>query len=698
MSLQVWLPFNNNINNKGVANGISGSAAYVGGFVTQYCKSTGTVTIPAAIMTNICADHKATIAFWYKANLSGSNTIICGTSSQGASNNRNLSFFQYPNVDDLHYAFMNEGETTTYAGGLVEDVFTDGNFHHICVVNNTGLVSLYIDGKFRSKSGKLNSWISTVFYNYTITNESGYINDFRLYDNCLSKREITELSKGLMLHYKLCQSTDNLLKNSGYYQSVYYSDSRTDAYSCYPIYCNGLTVGREYTLSCECDGELFVHTSNQNPANKYFTVWLYQDSTEMSESNYKHYTTPTCFSKTNLTKQVGNKYMWVFTPVYPNVSFRFNGYADGTNKETVTFSNIKLEEGAVETDWMPHRADNAYYLMGYSNAAHSSILSLKEFTLAASTDNWNYKTFNRSSKYPVGTYGLHCKVSKLAGSFTSVTFLFYDLSNNVGYDRYNLPIDSQGYINANITLNTSCPDFLIYAGYAGSTANNSISVTELSLTLYTGIEHDSSGYDNHGSVLTPIYYEKGSPRYKYYSYFNSTGSGVFGSRKCGDLSTVTLSFWAKFKTIKYNAIFGNWESGGFGIYTDGNGYIYFEYWDGSAYKSINSTQPIEVNKWYMITGVYDFFNKKIYLYLNGKLVNFQAVDTLIKIGSASNVPLSIGNPNPSGVSTISDICLSDIRVYATAFSPSEVKKMYNTVASLANNGTLLCMEIVDDKC
>ena len=45
----------------------------------------------------------------------------------------------------------------------------------------------------------------------------GKINDVRIYDHCLSNKEIKEIAKGLMLHYKL----DNVIENNVYDCSGY---------------------------------------------------------------------------------------------------------------------------------------------------------------------------------------------------------------------------------------------------------------------------------------------------------------------------------------------------------------------------------------------------------------------------------------------------------------------------------------------
>ena len=44
----------------------------------------------------------------------------------------------------------------------------------------------------------------------------GYLNDFRYYDECLSPKQIKEISKGLLLHYKLegIGANPNLLKGT----------------------------------------------------------------------------------------------------------------------------------------------------------------------------------------------------------------------------------------------------------------------------------------------------------------------------------------------------------------------------------------------------------------------------------------------------------------------------------------------------
>jgi len=85
---------------------------------------------------------------------------------------------------------------------------------HVAVVYNKGAIEVFQDGVLENRlTGNVNSYINTettvLCIGADVVNSvSTYpgnckINDFRVYDNCLSPKEIKELSKGLVLHYKL---------------------------------------------------------------------------------------------------------------------------------------------------------------------------------------------------------------------------------------------------------------------------------------------------------------------------------------------------------------------------------------------------------------------------------------------------------------------------------------------------------------
>ena len=103
-------------------------------------------------------------------------------------------------------------------------------WHHLCFTYKNTESKLYIDGTLRYTGTNAGSYKTS--HNLTLGARSnsangagssfyypmeGYLNDFRLYDHCLSAKEVKEISQGLVLHYKLddmMRSNENLLPTS----------------------------------------------------------------------------------------------------------------------------------------------------------------------------------------------------------------------------------------------------------------------------------------------------------------------------------------------------------------------------------------------------------------------------------------------------------------------------------------------------
>jgi hypothetical protein len=102
---------------------------------------------------------------------------------------------------------------------------------------------------------------------------NGYVNDFRVYDEALTQKEIREIAKGLVAHYKLSlPGKTNCLMNASKYTKDnpfirWVSDSSPayDSYIYHPqsdFYFKIDTSG-DYTFVMETDGEPVYH----NPGN-----------------------------------------------------------------------------------------------------------------------------------------------------------------------------------------------------------------------------------------------------------------------------------------------------------------------------------------------------------------------------------------------------------------------------------------------
>jgi hypothetical protein len=101
-----------------------------------------------------------------------------------------------------------------------------GAWHHLCLTydKSATLYRLYVDGICENEftygnsaqANKFNlfDW-STGFSSNGSYKPVAKLNDVRVYDHCLSKKEVKLLSQGLVAHYKLnCGGANNLLVNT----------------------------------------------------------------------------------------------------------------------------------------------------------------------------------------------------------------------------------------------------------------------------------------------------------------------------------------------------------------------------------------------------------------------------------------------------------------------------------------------------
>ena len=202
MSLQVWLPLNGNLNNNGLSslspipsatltyndNGKIGKSFQSG---SQY------ISLP---LENVPTE--ISICFWVKPNSPYAWSDIF---SLGASDNR-----LEVSTTTQYYWFCNS--TALISHGT--DLFTLDNavWNHICMTADGTTVKFYLNGSLAKTLSQISSF-SDIFGDNLKINigsridggmlYSGYINDFRIYDHCLSAKEVKEISKGLVCHYPL---------------------------------------------------------------------------------------------------------------------------------------------------------------------------------------------------------------------------------------------------------------------------------------------------------------------------------------------------------------------------------------------------------------------------------------------------------------------------------------------------------------
>lgn len=224
MSLVAWFPLNGNINNNGLSGTITtGTPSYNTGKINAQALSLSTKvsgTIPELVGAKTWS-----ISFWCLINaddtLSGDWVDILGVHDRKSddsatgefrwetcygSQKNNVAIGQY---DNTVYATM-----TTNGAALTA---TKGGWHFCAAVTDfeKGVVSIYLDSTLKYTKVHAGGWLLGDFWLGQNNAVNGSIQDVRFYNHALSKKEVLELNKGLIMHLPLdWGGNPNMIKNS----------------------------------------------------------------------------------------------------------------------------------------------------------------------------------------------------------------------------------------------------------------------------------------------------------------------------------------------------------------------------------------------------------------------------------------------------------------------------------------------------
>lgn len=209
MSLQVWLPLNGNLNNQGLSKvTVTNSGATVdsnGKIGSCYSFDTGkylTVTKPVALTKEISYSCWVNISSWNSATYDCILSIATGP----AWNNSIATLCRNSSNTNLTWNIAN-GSSRSYVNSKTS--LSLNTWYHVACTYDGAKLRIYINGvednsasaslspNYGSASLRIGSWSGD---NYNL---KGRLNDVRVYNHCLSTKEVKEISKGLNLHYKL---------------------------------------------------------------------------------------------------------------------------------------------------------------------------------------------------------------------------------------------------------------------------------------------------------------------------------------------------------------------------------------------------------------------------------------------------------------------------------------------------------------
>lgn len=226
MSLLVWLPLNGNLNNLGLSpakfsmvNSSSGlSAATAGGKTSagMYQRTTRNTADYITSDINFTLDGDFSMCCWCKitdyGNSNSANGIITNhghTTGGSGITMRYISASDYRMSINTGTDSSNRTYCTHYGTTNIYNAW-----HHLCVTYdraNSQYIG-YVDGKqdftatFRDTAVArpfcLFAW-STDYLSSANYRPPCQLNDVRLYDHCLSQKEVSDIAKGLIAHYPL---------------------------------------------------------------------------------------------------------------------------------------------------------------------------------------------------------------------------------------------------------------------------------------------------------------------------------------------------------------------------------------------------------------------------------------------------------------------------------------------------------------
>ena len=636
MSLAVWLPLNGDLHNQGLNN-------------TNITN------------TNATLNNNGKIGKCY--NFNGSNSYIKGNTFL---NNNSTAFsfscwVNFNSISGIQCLFSNRTATSeggfsifyTSGAGFYFDSGSRWSFtspvsisankwYHFCFTwekNKNENKKYYCNGELKNTttSNSIPSMAANATYfsiggsqnningNGTSNFLNAKINDVRIYDHCLSPKEVEEISKGLVLHYKLDNNGmggDNLALNT---RKLDIASSETNLY----MYRRGTP-----TIQLRNDGfsELKCTTSWQG-----LSFWANQ-----------------------LNLSPGTK-----------VTYSFYIYGNGSSRNL------------------------GFYPMMYNSAGTRD----QSTGLPISIDGGAYTTANSKIIANIRT--------ATSPEYHYVTFEWNQAVANIITNGGSIELSIQvfGTWNSGDWACIFAPKLEI--GDKPTTWSPAKSeLGDMATTIY-----DCSGYSNNGTIIGNLGTVTSSPRYNCcIEHLDSCIDYIYRPYLSFlDNSGFTFSCWINPSSYSRtnNGTYGVGNqyilSQGRDVITSGtdhtygasltmnNGKIFFVCGNGSLYS--NTTIPI--GEWAHVVGVWTGTQKKIYI--NGVLKN-SANDNKIDWSEAQN-SLVIGKMAYGKSSSTAHHPfvgkISDVRIYATALTDSQIKELYNTSMQIDSSGNVFARELVE---
>ena len=502
MSLRIWLPLNGTLDNQGLDDVVitnNGATIDNNGKIGKCYSFDGNddyISLNGNALYNIIKG--------------GSNPFSFTMWIYHADNSRAILFGDYSLSGGINFNIeLNASHSVRFYWGGAPDtsgshtLVTQSGWTHIAIVYNGADIKFYKNGILTD------TYIGTL----TIKNKNsgdyylgrdartgttalnGKINDFRIYDHALSPLEVKHIAQGLILHYPLNRGgwgQENLLPCGGTYtQSSPWTTTlnRTDGYAFVTNSGFEATPGKTYTISVECDGNLYsAHGGTHNPSDKHWTFWAYISNINTT-ANWQNggYDTPrNLTSSNNNYRKIGNTHVWTITLTDSQkyIGLRTNSYSNGTDNVTIKWWNMKVEEGDTFTGWSPNSSSELGELMNLNSTIEYDTSGFHNNGTRTGTFSWTSDTpkYQVSTKFNTTSTKIKLPVISFTGMANSYTFAWWQYNISTG----NMP---WGFSDGNRLNCYHCSPLCWNTGDGSSNQFKDGSTTVTPATIQNGWHH-----------------------------------------------------------------------------------------------------------------------------------------------------------------------------------------------------------------
>ena len=665
MSLQIWLPFTKDLRNNGVSDiGVTNTGATLSndGKLGKCYSFNGSSNYMSATNVSIPTTNWSMAAWIYpSADTSSGHQYIVGlnTSTSG-------DFLGVLCVYTNKLCVRISGTTyTTTAYSL-------NTWYHLAATYD-GTLKIYVNGELvnTTSSPAAPTAASTLYIGIRGGNFgyfNGKLNDVRIYDHTLSAAEIKELAKGLVCHYKLddVQSSDNLIVN-GFGE-----------------------LGSENWTNTTNISTTEIPSGHPEIKSSFYSGNMTKEYIPISQNH--------TYTISGYIKGMQNQTGTTYPSIYPyDIDKKFIAHhmtSAGFYTATVTTLRLPLHKGDTViyandlSQWST--GDNYYFhaaIFGYENSygeVYPDLIYTNDVpSFGTKTDKSNIDKTNNTITLLSAFTGEDRPAGTTICQSTEGSTYYYPWGGIALTSITDWVTKTYSFKPKSVNrLKGGCA-FIRWSTYgrcyiAGSKLVDNFFNDDTII--------DSSGYNNHGTRNGNLTVSASTPRYSYSTVFD--GSSAYININSAIFPVIlndsfTLSMWV------YNSdsgdrsiLFGNYGLTGsfFSIEKTTAEKVRF-YWNASPDVTLSNTS-LTVNAFSHL--VITKSGNTVKSYINGVLKD-TSTTTLNGTIPATATNFRIGADSRTG-STMSKGRISDFRLYATCLSADDIKRLYNTPASVSKIG------------